>query len=296
MADLESYDIIVFGHTAFDMFVIEQWDPESALTKEEQKKTLVRKWMKLGNIGRNPYLRKLDDFDWEIPEHVPQDLLTDNERRVNGQLGVSNGFWVRTWYGSEKAAASMSRSGGEATEAAQTETVSRATADADYRRLWRRAFFDDPDDPDEAFDDHRAWHRSFIFDDDPAAYGVIQRSADEDVAPTGSTPDFIVNVLMHCPDQLIGLSGGHDLSHVDEDHDQNLLVMIADRKACESGWVLQIGLNNRGEVLPGRVRSKASQTSTENANWQPEGIALSETTLLEDTEIYVHRGDGWASD
>jgi hypothetical protein len=251
------------------------------------------------NLRAKAYHKKISTPDWVVPEYVPQDLLTDNERRVNGQLGVSNVLWIRTWYGSGSPAASTSPSSGVSTETAQRDVVSHATADAAYRRLWRAAFFDNDDDPNDDFDDYRAVHRSFIFDDDPVAYGVTQHTSDENVAPTGSTPGFIVKAMMHCPDQLGGFSGGGDWSGTEEEYlatSQNLLVMIADRKACDSGWVLEIGLNHKAEVLPGRIRSKASRIATDYGNWQTEGMALREITMGEDTETYAQRGDGWASD
>jgi hypothetical protein len=173
----------------------------------------------------------------------------------------------------------------------------------DYKRLWRRAFLYDPNDESEEYDGS-AMHPMFMFDD-ADAFGVAQDDSVEDVAPVGTVPSFVLNVLRRCPDQLDGISEGPWHSHdaataAAEDSSlanrQILLLMIADKEACEEGWVLEVAINHRGQVLPGRVRTKAGHTREEAGQWLTEGVALNESTLGEDKEIYLQDGDGWDSD
>jgi len=246
----------------------------------------------------------MTEWDGTIPDGVPQDLLTDNERKVNGQL--TNVLWIRTWYGTTdgSAASSSSNQSSEDQGEADNALVSRDTADAAYRRLWRRAFLWNPDDEDEVYDDSSI-PSPFIFDNDAARFSVRQTSKEQIITPTGTVPDFVLNVLMKCPDQMEG-SSDSSWRHDDEEtiaaeqehlsQAQKLLLMIADREACEDGWVLEIAINHKGEVVPGRVRIKAVHTRENAGQWLTEGMALDEATEGKDEEIYYYEGDGWASD
>lgn len=72
------------------------------------------------------------------------------------------------------------------------------------------------------------------------------------------------------------------------------LVLVADRKACEEGWVLALAVNHRGEILPVRVRERATEAAQIAVNWF-EGEPLSEIVddEDEDVEFYLGEGNGW---
>jgi hypothetical protein len=71
----------------------------------------------------------------------------------------------------------------------------------------------------------------------------------------GSVPGYLLAALMHCPELLEGMSDG-DWRHfegeeraeelAESDRTQKALVLVADRKACEEGWVLALAVNHRG--------------------------------------------------
>ena len=71
----------------------------------------------------------------------------------------------------------------------------------------------------------------------------------------GSVPGYLLAALMHCPKLLEGISDG-DWRHfegeeraeelAESDRTQKALVLVADRKACEEGWVLALAVNHRG--------------------------------------------------
>jgi hypothetical protein len=98
-----------------------------------------------------------------------------------------------------------------------------------------------------------------VFDDDAAAYGVAARDADDEVELMDDMPSFVLSALMRCPNAME--SGSGDRETIEDDDDlrsrQVLLVVIADREACEDGWVLLIALNHKVQVLHMRVRCKS---------------------------------------
>lgn len=107
---------------------------------------------------------------------------------------------------------------------------------------------------------------------------------------------------MRCPGILDGESDSlwrhepcpEELQDGGLEQEQVLLVLVADREACEDGWVLHLAINHLGEILPFRIRDKASWVVQQLANWS-DGQQLAEG-LLEETleEYYVRGGDGWA--
>ncbi|KAL3481290.1 hypothetical protein BJX99DRAFT_253592 [Aspergillus californicus] len=160
-------DIVRFGDLPFDNFVVEHWDPFSDLPKDDQKWSLVERWIKIGERGRKQYFERVY-YDHEIPAHIPRGLLTPRERAADGQY--SKTLWLRTWFG----------------ERDNTES---------------------------------------------------QRAAD---------------------DVYNGLSSFDDLERNGVDGDQRLLIRIADQKACQEGWVLLLGVKHKGQILPHRVRERAT--------------------------------------
>jgi hypothetical protein len=108
---------------------------------------------------------------------------------------------------------------------------------------------------------------------------------------------------MHCPELFEGISDsdwrhfkGEELAEelADSDRTQKALVLVADRKACEEGWVLALAVNHRGEILPVRVREQATKAAQIVVNWF-EGGPLAEIVDDEDkdVEFYLGEGNGW---
>ncbi|KAJ5828617.1 uncharacterized protein N7525_006870 [Penicillium rubens] len=163
----EGLDLPEFGYLPFDHSVVAKWDTTSPLSKNEQKRILVEKWIALGKYGRN---------DWAL------------------------------------------------------------------------AMFDDP---------------------------------------------IIDNVL----EGEFVFENREELT-ADAQRDQNVIEGVAtgrpDRKACEEGWVLALAVNHRGEILPVRVRERATEAAQIAVNWF-EGEPLSEIVddEDEDVEIYLGEGNGW---
>lgn len=145
-------------------------------------------------------------------------------------------LWIRTWYGDE--------------------TVNRAAADAACYRLCRKAF--QQNDPDKDYDSSSVVNPLFVFDDNAADFGRNQSVL------VGTTPNFILKALIRYPDQLDASSDGTELENIFNtvQAEQDLLVVVADREACEKGFILQLALDHRAKVLPGFVRSKASNSET----------------------------------
>ena len=133
-------------------------------------------------------------------------------------------------------------------------------------------------------------------------------------------PQFVLRALFECPDSISGgfpsLAGAfnrfgrmldvgeEEANDVEErpeevpdvDRCQVLLVLVADQKACVEGKVLGIGINHKGQMLPGRVRRKANEAFQLEANWD-DGQPLSEyfNDDLVDGEVDEHQGiDGWS--
>jgi len=55
----------------------------------------------------------------------------------------------------------------------------------------------------------------------------------------------------------------HAITLTDEqlDEEQCGLLLVANRKACVTGWVLLVGVNHRGQMLPARGRCKAAEVT-----------------------------------
>jgi hypothetical protein len=108
---------------------------------------------------------------------------------------------------------------------------------------------------------------------------------------------------MHCPELFEGISDG-DWRHFEGEErakelaesyrTQKALVLIADRKACEEGWVLALAVNHRGEILLVRVRERATEAAQIAVNWF-KGEPLSEIVddEDEDVEFYLGGGNRW---
>ncbi|KAJ6034969.1 uncharacterized protein N7446_009728, partial [Penicillium canescens] len=78
---------------------------------------------------------------------------------------------------------------------------------------------------------------------------------------------------------------------------QNPMLLVADRKAGEEGWVLHLAVNHKGEILPFRIHDRASYSFQIIANLM-EGQHLQESASdpEADEERYMSSGDGWAPD
>lgn len=126
------------------------------------------------------------------------------------------------------------------------------------------------------------------------------------IGTPGSVPAYLLTALMHCPGQLDGNTSPQFVkwrhfspSEIEaelpiQEKSQSLMVCVADRKACEEGWVLFLAINHRGQILPFRIRDRASWVSQYEANWM-DGQALDENTVNPDdaVECQMHDSDGW---
>jgi len=223
------------------------------------------------------YYKRWELWDGTVPAHTPTNLLTDDERSANSE--ADRILWIRTWYGDE--------------------LTDRATADASYRRLHRRAFLQDDRNPNETFVDGLLVDSSFVFDEEASDFGS------NGPVQVGTTPDFVLRALTHCPDQLDGASmrswRSDDEAAIaaienDLEKEQVLLVLVADREACEDGWVLQVALNHQARVLPMRLRSKADRLIMEVSCWQTGADPIDVVNSSKSVEMYVGHGSGWDYD
>lgn len=185
----------------------------------------------------------------QIPPHVPRDLLSDVDR----SLYRDNVIWIRTWFGDKY------------------EVASQDAADEAYKHLARRALYDDDGKIKSELDNFRiydnkeecsadAWNRK-----DSAEHfkdGVA-------LAKPGTVPPYLVTAVMHYPDQFdADLMKEAEIKELDEDPcAMQLLLLVADRIACEQGWVLQLAINHRGQVLPYRLRDIARDTMYCEGHW-----------------------------
>jgi hypothetical protein len=197
------------------------------------------------------------------------------------EWSVASAIWIRTWYGDET----------EKRDRPNEEPVTRASADAAYAHLWQKALW--PPGM-HGFDD--MMFGPYVFDDNAAAYGVSARDADDEVELMDEIPSFILSALMQCPDAMEG-SSGRDAEEAEElIWSQALLVVVADREACEDGWVLLIAINDRSRVLHKRVRCKASLVGENVTSWKDGGEPLDIEDRKEDLVDYLdpnQSGDGW---
>ncbi|KAJ5981362.1 hypothetical protein N7522_013783 [Penicillium canescens] len=280
----EGLDLPEFGYLPFDHFVLANWDAASPLSQNEQKRILVEKWIALGKYGRNDYALATfaDPIIDHIPAGVPQDLLSEEDRALSSMLSTT--LWIRTWFGDP------------------TDKTSQEAADTAYSRLRKQVLQQGRENyhvsciPEE-----------FVFEDREELSADAQRGRDViggvAAGRPGSVPGYLVAALMHCPELFEGMSDD-DWRHfmgeeraeelAESDRAQSALVLVADRKACEEGWVLVLAVNHRGEILPFRVRERAKETAQIAVSWQ-EGQPLSEIADEEDedVEFYLGGGDGW---
>ncbi|KAL3446038.1 hypothetical protein BJX65DRAFT_309279 [Aspergillus insuetus] len=244
---------VPFGSLPFDHFVLENWDVTSSASKEDQKRSLVKTWISLGE----PILREELDDD-EIPAHIPQDLCTVAQRSADGQL--TRTIWIRTWFG------------------VPDNEKSRAAADAAYKNFCFYALQQGDEDQGPPIAVREEFMYEYQrFDTPDIRDGVVLGKA-------WWTPSYVVEALMHCPNQLSGLP--------------ILLFVIADRTACEEGWVLFLGINHRGQVLPFRVRQKAILIEEDIIGLREggDGVSLAQkdpSGLGRDEERYLSSGSGW---
>ncbi|KAJ5979291.1 hypothetical protein N7501_002633 [Penicillium viridicatum] len=280
----EGLDLPEFGYLPFDHFVVANWDTQSPLSKHEQKRILVEKWIALGKYGRNDWALAMFDnpiID-HVPEGVPQDLLSEEDRAISSLL--STVLWIRTWFGDP------------------TDKTSQEAADKAYARL-RKEVLQQGHENNHVF----CIPEEFVFEDREKLTADVQQDQDviEGVATgrPGSVPGYLLMALMHCPELFEGMSDG-DWRHFEEeeragelaesDRTQKALVLVADRKACEEGWVLALAVNHRGGILPVRVRERATEAAQIAVNWF-QGEPLSEIVddEDEDVEFYLGEGNGW---
>jgi hypothetical protein len=131
---------------------------------------------------------------------------------------------------------------------------------------------------------------------------VAVRDADDKVELMDEIPSFILNALMRCPDAMNGNSVRVIEDEDDEDHllsHQALLVVVADREACEDGWVLLIALNHKGQVLHRRARCKAYRVSDQVYAWRDGDEPIHDPPFTENIIDYIEisrSGDGWDED
>jgi hypothetical protein len=217
-----------------------------------------------------------------VPEGVPHDLLSEEDRAISSL--ISTALWIRTWFGDP------------------TDKTSQEAADKAYARL-RKEVLQQGRENNHA----SCIHEECVFEDREELTVDAQRDQDviEGVATgrPGSVPGYLLAALMHCPELFEGMSDD-DWRHfegeeraeqlAETDRAQNALVLVADRKACEEGWVLALAVNHRGEILPVRVRERATEAAQIAVNWF-QGEPLSEIMDDEDeaVEFCPRKGNGW---
>ncbi|KAI9040582.1 uncharacterized protein KD926_008149 [Aspergillus affinis] len=329
----EGLDIPSFGYLPFDHFVVvsplslehiydNKFIPSSptlgklgcrvpALQKRAEKKP-YREMDRAGNIRTkrsylpttiyplnepHPLTNKPQDyvlamFDDDImeqlidhpPTGVPQDLLSENDRARSGL--ITSTLWIRTWFGDP------------------TDKTSQEAADTAYARL-RKEVLQRGDENNNIY----CMFEEFIFEDRQELSADAQRGEDivggVAVGRPGSVPGYLIAAQMHLADLFDGTSDrpwrhftGEERAEslAESDRTQSALVVVADRKACEEGWVLVLAVNHRGEILPFRVRERAKEAAKLMSNWDDE-VPLADIVddEDEDVECYLGEGDGWES-
>ncbi|KAH8428568.1 uncharacterized protein LDX57_006264 [Aspergillus melleus] len=215
--------------------------------------------------------------DESYPPDIPQTLLTETDRSISTILATA--LWIRTWFGGP-------------------DQSSQEAADAAYQRLRERVTGLEA-----------CMTPEFIYDERDELAQVSNGPDIEAGTALGtpwSIPGYLVAAMMHCPELFEGCSDGgwRHFSGEEREEEENesrtsqvAMVLVADRKACEEGWVLLLALNHRGQVLPYRVRERASEAAQHVVNWA-EGQPLVEMAWREDDEGEFNlawRGDdGWA--
>ncbi|CBF89278.1 predicted protein [Aspergillus nidulans FGSC A4] len=213
----------------------------------------------------------------EIPSNVPQNLLTPKERAHDGQ--IERTFFIRTWYGDPSDPASQQKADDD-----YAHLVEVISSDYGDMGLMMDKFF--------IFDEKEEFSSSLL----STQSRDVEFSDDVAIPRPGCMPSYVLAALMHCPDQIEGnrVENLHDLPPAEEaERRQMLLVLVADRKACEEGWVLHLAINHKGQVLPFRIRNGADWVSASYGNWC-DGQQLTENTQdpEADVEMYMDHGAG----
>ncbi|KAF9695322.1 hypothetical protein EKO04_007091 [Ascochyta lentis] len=274
----------IFGYMPFDHFLVEKWDQVSPLPQDEQERNLVKAWISLGTHGRSAYVQQcMQVGNISLPDYIPSNLSAFEKRTTVDPDEWSNAaaIWIRTWYGHDPAVQ----------DTVAKQTVTRAGADEAYLRLWRKALW-----PPYAHDLDARSFGPYVFDDDGAAYGLLARDADDEIELMDEIPSFILNALVRCPDAMEGSSGHETEDDEDLTFEQALLLVIADREACEDGWVLLAAINHKGQVLHRRVRCKAFEVGQNVASWKDGGEPLDIEGQRENVMNYRdanQSGNGW---
>ncbi|CEL03735.1 hypothetical protein ASPCAL04881 [Aspergillus calidoustus] len=207
----------------------------------------------------------------EVPAGVHVDLLTPGERACDGHYSKS--FWIRTWFGEKN------------------NEASQRAADDGYKRLYFYALqnLDENADGDEPL----LLNKNFAFDHADVETSELHEG--NVVARPWSMPSWLVDAFCRYPDQLNSIRIlGLDSQSERGDADQNLLVCTADRKACEEGWLLLLGVNHKGQILPARVRERAADADLIMSSWNQDSPMLAECVTGEPgEEEFLHDGDGW---
>ncbi|KAJ5576728.1 hypothetical protein N7535_003654 [Penicillium sp. DV-2018c] len=235
----------------------------------------MRKGLDLPEFGYLPFdhfavdwfLATLDDpiID-HVPDDVPHGLLSESGRSISSLLFTV--LWIRTWFGDP------------------TDKTSREAADTAYARLRKEVLQQGVENnhvdciPEE-----------FVFEDREELEADAQRDQDviEGVATGRPLFEGMSDVDWR---HFEGEERAEELA--ESERAQNALVLVADRKACEGGWVLALAVNHRGKILPVRVRERATEAAQIAVNWF-EGGPLAE--ILDDddddVEFYIGGGNGW---
>jgi hypothetical protein len=186
-----------------------------------------------------------------VPPGVPTYLQTPQQRaQACNERAVT--MWVRTWYGNDE--------------------VGREQADEEYENLC----------------DHVGEHASEFIRGNWAFEDDEQLLADPIGAPTvkGVTPPY-VQVLFGCyPNSLEGGGGIRERqkSYIQSGlgvGKQHFMMVVADKRACQTGAVLLLGIDDFGRMTPERLRVKPGDVHSFCANWD-DGQRLDENFRDED--------------
>lgn len=90
--------------------------------------------------------------------------------------------------------------------------------------------------------------------------------------------------------------GWRDPEDTEEDFRRVLLVSLADKEACEKGWLQILRINDKGESLPTRLRFKSARVDSKFLCFLNLGVCPQEGGEEKDQEMYVGKGDGWSYD
>lgn len=200
------------------------------------------------------------------PSGAPENLQTPQQRaETYNERPVT--AWVRTWYGDG--------------------TVNREQADEEYENLCNHVgqFHQEFIRGNWAFEDHEE-----LFADRIGAPTV-----------TGVTPDYILSFFGCYPNVLEGGGGlrSRDESYIHSGQGvskQHFMIVVADKRACQTGAVLLLGIDDFGKMTPGRLRVKPGHVHSFCVNWD-DGQSLDENFRPgEEGEVDWHLGeDAWTS-